>query len=416
MNKKLNNMKRIIAILLLLALGWGAQAQFAGPDKRIVREPHNRQTTTLGEPDASADVCYIWTGPHIVGNANQAVITVNPIDTLEVYQVKRISKNGVEEDQAEVHVEDSVIIKYVIAKYQCYNHGEEISTSQFDITTEPKGYENLVTVSPSVANNNGVFGNGTVWSSDNVPVTFTLTKNGHTSTMVKNITVINSDLTIAQNLGSGLSNIRRMLLSMQLVDNALDGLKDCTRPVDFIQRAPCRWSDTANHQSGPEASGALDITPKLLCCGDHTMAPALQIKFGQLSKGASFGCRVPLYGVPYVATIDFVFNIGGSVFVGPVDGILSTNTECAQLCFPFGASLYINGGVGGSLLGGDILKLDALVQASASATASWCPIGPKNNLKLSTTLSLVGYVEMCTFVKYNIEFPLGNIQHTIDLE
>ena len=89
MNKKPNNMKRIIAILLLLALGWGAQAQFAGPDKRIVREPHNRQTTTLGEPDVSADVCYIWTGPHIVGNANQPVITVNPIDTLEVYQVKR---------------------------------------------------------------------------------------------------------------------------------------------------------------------------------------------------------------------------------------------------------------------------------------------------------------------------------------
>ena len=169
MNKKLNDMKRIIAILLLLALGWGAQAQFAGPDKRIVREPHNRQTTTLGEPDASADACYIWTGPHIVGNANQPVITVNPIDTLEVYQVKRISKNGVEEDQAEVHVEDSVIIKYVIAKYQCYNHGEEISTSQFDITTEPKGYENLVTVSPSVANNNAGFS-----IENNVPVTFTL--------------------------------------------------------------------------------------------------------------------------------------------------------------------------------------------------------------------------------------------------
>lgn len=403
-------MKRIIAILLLLALGWGAQAQFAGPDKRIVREPHNRQTTTLGEPDASADACYIWTGPHIVGNANQAVITVNPIDTLEVYQVKRISKNGVEEDQAEVHVEDSVIIKYVIAKYQCYNHGEEISTSQFDITTEPKGYENLVTVSPSVANNNAGFS-----IENNVPVTFTLTKNGHTSTMVKNITVFNSDLTISQNLGQGLSNIRRMLLSMQLVDNALDGLKDCTRPLRFLRGAgaTCGWDDDSGVAG---SSGALDITPKLLCCGDHTMAPALQIKFGQLSKGASFGCRVPLYGVPYVATIDLVFNISGSVFVGPVDGILSTNTECAQLCFPFGASVAINGGVGGSLLGGDILKLDALVQASASATASWCPIGPKNNLKLSANLSLVGYVEMCTFVKYSIEFPLGNIQQTIDLE
>ena len=73
-------------------------------------------------------------------------------------------------------------------------------------------------------------------------------------------------------------------------------------------------------------------------------------------------------------------------------------------------------GRGAKVLGGDILKMDALVQASASATASWCPIGPKNNLKLSANLSLVGYVEMCSFVKYSIEFPLGNIQQTIDLE
>ncbi len=404
-------MKRIIAILLLLALGWGAQAQFAGPDKRIAREANNRQTTTLGEPDASADVCYIWTGPHIVGNANQAVITVNPIDTMEVYQVKRISKYGVEEDQAKVRVEDSVIIKYVFAKYNCYNHGEEIEPSQFTIVTEPEGYEHLVTVSPSVAYNNAGF-SGEL----NSPVTFTLTKNGHTSTMVKNITVFNSDLTISQNLGQGLSNIRRMLLSMSLVNNALEDLKKCTRPIRFIKASPCRWSDTANHQSGSEASGALDITPKLLCCSDHNMAPALQIRFGQLSKGASFGCRVPLYGVPYVATLDFVFNISGSVFVGPVDGILSTNTECAQLCFPFGASIAINGGIGGSVGGGDVLTVDALLQASASATASWCPIGPKNNLKLSATLSLVGEVTMCSFVKYSIEFPLGNIQQTIDLE
>ena len=404
-------MKRIIAILLLLALGWGAQAQFAGPDKKIARETNNRQTTTLGEPDASADVCYIWTGPHIVGNANQAVITVNPQDTMEVYNVKRISKDGVEEDQAKVRVEDSVIIKSVYAKYLCYNHGEEITTSQFGITTEPEGYESLVTVSPSVANNN--FG----WSGEcNVPVTFTLTKNGHTSTMVKNICVFNSDLTTSQNLGQGLSNIRRMLLSMSLVNDALEDVKKCTRPLKVIRNSPCRWSDTANHSSGPEASGALDITPKFLCCSDHTLAPALQIKFGQLSKGASFGCRVPLYGVPYVATLDFVFNISGSVFVGPVDGILSVNTECAQLCFPFGASIAINGGVGGSIAGGDVLTVDALVQASASATASWCPIGPKNNLKLAATVSLVGNVTMCSFVKYSIEFPIGTISQTVDLE
>ena len=58
-------MKRIIAILLLLALGWGAQAQFAGPDKHVARNVDNSQTVTLGVADASTDACYIWTGSHI---------------------------------------------------------------------------------------------------------------------------------------------------------------------------------------------------------------------------------------------------------------------------------------------------------------------------------------------------------------
>ena len=108
MNKKISNMKRIIAILLLLALGWGAQAQFAGPDKHVARNVDNSQTVTLGVADASTDACYIWTGSHIEGNPNQAVITANPRSEAERYQVKRISKNGVEEDEVWVFVEDSI--------------------------------------------------------------------------------------------------------------------------------------------------------------------------------------------------------------------------------------------------------------------------------------------------------------------
>lgn len=401
--------KIILAVLVFsfYTLPNSAFAQFAGPDKKIAREPGNKQKTTLGEPDGANDVCYIWTGPHIVGDANQAVITVNPQDTMEIYHVKRISKNGVEEDEAKVRVEDSIRIVSVYAKYQCYNHGDEIETSQFEIKTDPPGYENLVTVTPTVANNN--FG----WSAEcGVPVTFSLTKNGHTSKLVKDICVFNSDLSVSQNLSQGLSNISQMLMSMKLVDAALEDVQKCTRPLRRLKMPTCGWGDDPPSQ----ASGALDITPKMLCCSDHTMAPALQIKFGQLSKGASYGCRVPLYGIPYVASFDFVFNIGASIFVGPIDGIVSVNTKCAQLCFPFGATVSFNGGFGGSIAGGDVLTIDGLAQASMTGTASYCLIGPKSNLKLSATVSLVGSVTMCSFVKYSIEFPLGTMSTTIDLE
>jgi hypothetical protein len=372
-----------------------------------VREADNSQRTTVGVADGSSEVCYVWTGSHIVGNANQAVITVNPRDEAERYQVKRISQFGVEEDEVWVFVEDSVEIRSVKAKYNCYNSGDEISTSQFEITTYPEGYENLVTVSPAVAQNNAGF------SGENVELTFTLEKDGHRSTKKVNVKVINSDLTVTQGLPAELLSSKNRVENMGKVKEALQKLKSTTDQMSFIRNmpgSPCSWSDDPPAQ----ASLALSITPKKLCCSDHTESWALQVQFGQLSYGASFGCRVPFYGIPHVASADLVCNFGASVAVGPIDGILALNSNCNQLCIPVTLSLFLNGGVGVAL-GGKILTADLLLQGSAMGQASWCPFGTSNNVKIGATLSVIGQVTLASCITYSIEKPIATISKTINL-
>ena len=407
MNKKLSNMKRIYSILLLLAFAWGAQAQIAGPDKHVVREVDNSQTVTLGVPDASPDACYIWTGDHIVGNPNQPVITVNPRSEAEDYHVKKISQNGIEEDEAWVFLDDSVEISTVKAKYGCYNHGDNITVDQFEITTYPEGYENLVTVSPAVAQNS----NG--WSNDNVELTFTLMKDGHRSTKKINVKVINSDLTVTQGLPAELLSARQRVENMNKVRQALTDLKSSTDKMKFLKNvpgSPCSWNDDPPAQAGL----ALSITPKKLCCSDHTENWALQVQFGQLTYGASFGCRVPFYGIPHIASADLVCNFGGSVAVGPIDGIMALNSNCNQLCIPVTLSLFLNGGVGVAL-GGKVLTADLLLQGSVMEQASWCPFGTANNIKIGATLSVVGQVTLASCITYSIEKPIATVSQTIEL-
>ena len=70
-------MKRSVKILFAVAIVLSFQysvlssafAQFAGEDKKVAREPGNTQKVDIGTPDPANNVCYMWTGPHIDGNA-----------------------------------------------------------------------------------------------------------------------------------------------------------------------------------------------------------------------------------------------------------------------------------------------------------------------------------------------------------
>ena len=398
MNKIPNYMKRIYLILLMLASAWAAQAQFAGPDKHVARNVDNSQTVTLGVPDASPDVCYIWTGSHIVGNANQAVITVNPRGEAEDYHVKRISQNGVEEDEAWVFVDDSIEIRYVKPKYGCYNDGDEIAANQFEIETYPSGYEHLVMVSPVTAQKSAGYPRG------QMEVTFYLTHNNHTSTKKAYITVVNSDLEATVGASMNIVNLKNAMENSQELKNKLDDFKAAVNGLKELERlAPCKWNFDANY-------GVPYVTIRNKCCSDHTAYDILYISFPSASVSAAYQCRFPFYGIPHVASADVLLNLGLTLAVGPMTGELSFQTQCCTLCIPASLSFAVSGGVGLSI-GGDLLQADLLLQGSSTASCQWCPVGGNGiDCKLGGTVSIIGQLQLVSIVNFSVEKPVFTYQ------
>lgn len=387
-------MKRIIAILLLLALGWGAQAQFAGPDKHVARNVDNSQTVTLGVADASTDACYIWTGSHIEGNPNQAVITANPRSEAERYQVKRISKNGVEEDEVWVFVEDSIEIRYAKPKYGCYSDGDEITTDQFEIETYPTGYEHLVTVSPAVAQKSS----GS--SSGRMEVTFFLRHNNHNSTKREYITVINNDLDETSGASVNVMKLKAALENGDELAKKLEDFQEAAAGLKTLESiAPCSWNFDLNRGSG-------NFRIRKKCCSDHTPYDILLVTFPSASVSASYQCRFPFYGVPHVASLDVLLNLGLTLAVGPAQGELSFHTQCCTFCIPASLSFAVSGGVGASI-GGDLIQADLLLQGSATASCTWCPVGDSGiNCQLTGTVSIIGQLQLVSIVNFSVEQPL----------
>ena len=386
-------MKRIIAILLLLALGWGAQAQFAGPDKTLVREDGNTQTTTIGTP-GSADACYIWTGPHIDGNANQPVITVHPTAEAERYRVKRISENGVEEDEVWVFLEDTIEIRNVKPKYGCYSHGDALSTDQFEIETYPPGYEHLVTLSPTNAVRDA---HGSVGS---MRVTFSVTKSGHTSTASTWVKVINGELDATVGASMNILKLKETIENGKALKEKVDKFKNTVGKCHFLKKfVPCEPSWSVN-------VGGITANVRKKCCADHTPYNTLLVTFPSLSAGGGVSCRFPFYGIPHVATADVLLNLSFAITLGPAQGELSYNTQCCSFCIGGSLGATISGGVGVSL-GGDLVQADLLLQGSGSVGCQWCPVGGGGPpCSFSGKVSIVGQLQLISILSYSIEFPL----------
>ena len=113
---------------------------------------------------------------------------VNPQSSEELYTVTRSSSCGVEQDQVKVKVVDSVTIVSVTPLKDCYNSGDNLALSDFEIKTNPDGYESLVQFTPTrVTNYAGE-------SDEEQTITFSLNYRGHTSTNEATVNVFNEDL------------------------------------------------------------------------------------------------------------------------------------------------------------------------------------------------------------------------------
>lgn len=138
--------KPILLILLILTgWSWPLLAQFAGPDKTIART-EEQPNLVIGMPDENPQVCYQWVGDYIISDNEKPQIHVSPIDSVTIYNVKRISKNGIEEDQVKVFITDLIKIDSIVPLQRCWRQSSSISISDFAIYTTPAGLSQQVRI------------------------------------------------------------------------------------------------------------------------------------------------------------------------------------------------------------------------------------------------------------------------------
>ena len=149
-NMKPNYIIKFLVLLLFAATGQEAFAQWAGPDQEILSNDDNTQTVTLSVVDYDPQACYEWTGPNIQGDSHQPTITANPQNETQTYICTRTGRMGVDQDAVVVYVYAEVEIVAVSPKKDCFEPGDFINETDFEIHTTPSQYSSLVRVSPLI--------------------------------------------------------------------------------------------------------------------------------------------------------------------------------------------------------------------------------------------------------------------------
>lgn len=388
-------MKRIIITLLLVVEVFVVQAQFAGENKVILRKEGNSQSTTIGTPDPDAQNCYKWTGPHIVGDPNQPVITVHPTAEWEEYTVRRITKNGVEEDRVSVYVEDTIEIRYVNPKYKCFAEGEQLHAYDFEIVTYPKGYGNLAEITPNTAQCQQHR------NESRMPVQISISHNGHVSRSSCDITVINDGaLAPNANVSVDIGKLVKLLRDGEKLKAMLAAAQKATDVAKVVPGDPCETESDASW--GTEVG----VSPKRICC-DHVSYRGATISFGGYMATITTKCHIPGLGIPGAGSVDVVLSLGLSAGMGAAEATIYPGAmSCGSLCIPVSMGYSVGGGAGASALG-NLLSADIQLVGSATTSATWCPWGStKLTLTLQGKLELVGSVTLLTFIKKSVSFPL----------
>ncbi len=378
-------------LLLFLFSTVSTFAQWAGPDQKIARNNDNSQTVTLSVLQIDPNACYSWTGLHIQGDANQPSVTANPQDSIQTYVCKRISQNGVDEDEVIVSMLDSIVIVSVKAKKNCYLPGDEITTDQFTIVTDPVGYENQVTVQPSImtANNAGS-------AKENVELTFTLSAFGHTSTKKTNVVCVNNDLEANVSID----------LRFQILAKKIQTFRNCTTLLNNLaQKGMATGKFPGMQRKQPTISGnfsAPTVGFHFACCNNKDIALA-NIQWNGFSVSAGFETFFPFY-IPAVLGLNIYISLGVSIWanLGLVNVDISLEQGCSSAEIGVAAGATVSGNVGVSYINPNILSAQMGLEGAASTTWKWDVLNGKwNNEPLAFKINLVGKITVISFVVFS---------------
>lgn len=386
----MKTIKSVITSVFILLLCLSAQAQaptaqFAGEDKEVMALPDSSQTVEIGLPGNTSEYCYEWTGDDIKTDPHQPVVTVNPKKASNTYRVKRTGACGVEEDEVVVTLKDSVGIVSVKPLRKCYNDGETISLSDFEIVTEPAGYESMVTLTPTEADNDAGAGE------EAMDVTFKLEYNGHTSTKTVSVRVFNENLALSAGVGQSIWK---------------ELLKELDNGKFWVKKA----GDVASKVSPCQPDYILDVNLVggagfHYCCQDK-IVDGFRYDFPSVALGLSMECDIPTtFSIPAIGGIYVNFSIGGGVNMGPMS--INYKGECSSVTIPLGLFINIAGGVKLKSFDEDILSLQANVVGEAKTYVVWTLGEGAKWHPLDVTVSLVGKVSfMYGFVTEQISYQI----------
>ena len=114
-------------------------------------------------------------------------------------------------------------------------------------------------------------------------------------------------------------------------------------------------------------------------------------------------CQVPFYGIPYIATVDWVASAGLNASLG-----VNSTIDCQvqDVCANFSASANIGGGLGFTLAAGFIQGDAQVVVAGLGVTGNYC-FFPNMQGKIQANLGqvkVVGTVTTAWFVENSIDY------------
>lgn len=355
--RKMRYTRSFIVAALLLAVCLPARAQFAGEDKTILRLPDNSQTVKIGKVGMNdkSNVCYEWSGPHIEGNNNTPVITVHPISKREVYKVRKMDDCGVLEDVVIVTLEDTVSIVKVTPS-QCFNTGDTFKIQNFNVVTNPPGYESMITIFPEVANN----------PSTSEPViqnyvNFNLEYDNHISHASCLVNVVNYTAP-TPHLSPALLDFEK---NLQKAEEAMDLAKKIEQGLAAVNPPGIDCKPYFNNNR------IVFATSSAYCCNGEVEGTWSLPQFGFV---ASFNCEIswpiPYVSIPALGTgIYATIGIGAGLSMGPLDIVY--RGECSYMEIP--AELYVefSGGARAQILTPNLCSLSAKVTGRYSFLFGW---------------------------------------------
>ena len=202
-----------------------------------------------------------------------------------------------------------------------------------------------------------------------------------------------STTTVAVNEDNGIE-LAKPDIDFDKIEKALDDA------LELLDRgSPCKPSGSFENGIKQEVI--------VLCCTKHKNPVSNGVRItGEASCSYGATCHFPVFGCPYVASIDAV--VSASVGVS-VSASYQSGCEGGKYCINASGTFSIGGGAGATI-GAGLAQARLQLVASGGIAANYCfrpePAGGKAVLNVGT-LSLVGEVSgLWGLVSHNVNYPI----------